>query len=222
MTAVNSLFGDDTRHALRGAAALVNTMATTTSVSTTSVAGSGPDDTVDRLTTLEQLDAFVDAWRWTGSRTHDDAELRAVRALRPKLRAWWALDEAGLVDAVNATLAEARAVPQLVDHDGWGWHLHAAPASAPLATRMAVEAAMAFVDLIRAAELDRLHTCAAPDCDSVVVDLSKNRSRRYCEGGCGNRAAVAAYRRRRRLGIGARAAAPTSSTRATTVAENAH
>jgi predicted RNA-binding Zn ribbon-like protein len=112
------------------------------------------------------------------------------------------LDEPALVAALNAVLVQAQAVPQLVDHDGWGWHLHASPASAPLATRMAVEAAMAFVDLVRVGELDRLGICAAPDCDDVVVDLSKNRSRRYCEGTCGNRAAVAAYRERRRAGVG--------------------
>jgi predicted RNA-binding Zn ribbon-like protein len=30
-----------------------------------------------------------------------------------------------------------------------------------------------------------------------VVDLSKNRSKRYCDSGCGNRANVAAYRQRK-------------------------
>jgi predicted RNA-binding Zn ribbon-like protein len=34
----------------------------------------------------------------------------------------------------------------------------------------------------------------------VVIDLSKNRSRRYCEKGCGNRVHVAAYRSRRARG----------------------
>ena len=39
--------------------------------------------------------------------------------------------------------------------------------------------------------------CAAPDCQAVLVDLSKNRSRRYCDtGNCGNRQHVAAYRER--------------------------
>ncbi len=188
MSPVNAGLTDDTVVALRSAAALVNTLP-----------GSLPGDSdPDRLTTVEQLDAFLRDWRWTGSRTGDDAELQAVRQLRTRLRSWWTLNEADAVAAVNAELAQAQAVPQLVDHDGWGWHLHATPSEAPLATRMAVEAAMAFVDLVRAGELDRLGICAAPDCDDVVVDLSKNRSRRYCEGSCGNRAAVAAYRQRRR------------------------
>ena len=98
---------------------------------------------------------------------------------------------------MNGLLREARALPQLVKHDEWNYHLHATPPAAPLATRMAVEAAMAIVDVVRSDELSRLRICASPTCSNVVVDLSKNRSKRFCEGGCGNRAAVAAYRARR-------------------------
>ena len=57
---------------------------------------------------------------------------------------------------------------------------------------------MAMVDVIRADEMARLDTCAADDCDDVVLDLSRNRSRRYCSTTCGNREAVAAYRARQR------------------------
>ena len=45
-------------------------------------------------------------------------------------------------------------------------------------------------------ELDRLRVCASETCTDVLVDLSKNRSRRFCEASCGNRASVAAYRAR--------------------------
>ena len=38
---------------------------------------------------------------------------------------------------------------------------------------------------------------AGDGCERVIVDLSKNRSRRFCEAGCGNKANVAAYRARR-------------------------
>jgi predicted RNA-binding Zn ribbon-like protein len=181
-------FTHDSEVSLQSAAALVNTMA-----------GSVPGDShVDRLETREQLDDFVHEWFWTGGRTSDDAELVAVRELRPRLRALWLMDEDDAVVEVNGLLAEAKALPQLVRHDQWGYHLHATAAEAPLATRMAVEAAMAFVDVIRAREMDRLKVCAADDCDDVVIDLSKNRSRRFCDGGCGNRANVAAYRTRKR------------------------
>ena len=56
---------------------------------------------------------------------------------------------------------------------------------------------MAMVDVVRSDELSRLRICDYHDCDNVVVDLSKNRSKRFCEDGCGNRSAVAAYRARK-------------------------
>jgi predicted RNA-binding Zn ribbon-like protein len=123
-----------------------------------------------------------------------------VQELRPRLRAVWHADKDGAVDIVNELLREASALPQLVKHDVWDYHLHATGPEQPLAERMAVEAAMAFVDVIRTDELDRLRICAADDCEDVLVDLSKNRSRRFCEAGCGNRVAVAAYRARKRAG----------------------
>ena len=175
------VFTHDTEVALAGAAALVNTL----------------DGEMELLPDLASLDEFVRTWGWTGERDHDDAELQAVRDLRPRLRRLWELDERGIVQLVNELLREASALPQLVKHDEWDYHLHATPPQAPLATRMAVEAAMAFVDVVRGKELSRLRVCSADDCESVVVDLSKNRSKRFCDRGCGNRAAVAAYRSRK-------------------------
>jgi len=179
------VFAHDTETALLTAAALVNTAATA------ATAG-------DTLTTSAELDAFVRRWEFTGSRTRDRAELQAVRDLRAALRRLWTCqDDEEVVDGVNALLREAHALPQLVRHDHWGWHLHATSPDQPLATRMAVEAAMALVDVVRSDELDRLRVCDADDCSDVLVDLSKNRSRRYCDAGCGNRVNVAAYRARR-------------------------
>jgi hypothetical protein len=174
------LFTHDTECALASAAALVNT--------------AGPPEA---LPDVPALDAFVLAHEITGLHERSEAELLAVRALRPRLREIWAGDEDRVVEIVNRLLDEFRALPQLVSHGRWSYHLHATPRGAPLDVRMAVEAAMAFVDVVRAEELGRLRLCAAQDCDNVLVDLSKNRSRRFCEGGCGNRAAVTAYRARK-------------------------
>ncbi|MEJ5914544.1 CGNR zinc finger domain-containing protein [Pseudokineococcus sp. 1T1Z-3] len=182
---VNMVFTHDTETSLATAAALVNTAP--------SVRPGGQEE---GLATPADLDDFVRRWDYTGSRRHDLAELEAVRALRPELRAMWQAEEEEQVAGVNDLLARAGALPQLVRHDGWDWHLHATTPEAPLAERMAVEAAMALVDVVRAGERSRLRTCAAEDCDDVLVDLSRNRSRRFCEGGCGNRAAAAAYRAR--------------------------
>jgi predicted RNA-binding Zn ribbon-like protein len=175
------LFAHDTEVSFNATAALVNT------------ARGG----VDELPDIAALDAFVEHWGWSGSRTHDQAELDAVRALRPKLAELWDMTEDDAVRLVNALLRDANALPQLVRHDGWEYHIHATSREAPLADRMAVDAAMAFADLIRFGELGRLRHCAAGDCDDVLVDLSKNRSRRFCSLTCANRVNVAAYRSRR-------------------------
>ena len=151
----------------------------------------------DTLGDLAALDVLLETWRFTGSRTRDAAELAAVRALRARLEQLWSLDEDGAVVLVNTLLHEANALPQLVRHDGWDYHLHATSPQAPLADRIAVEAAMAMVDVIRSKELDRLRVCAADDCADVMVDLSKNRSRRFCDTTCANRTNVAAFRARR-------------------------
>ena len=181
MKGVKLVFAHDTEVALLAAAALVNT----------------DQADGDGLADLAMLDAFVDEWGWTGSRRHNRRELDEVRALRPRLRRLWQVEADDVVALVNEMLREAKALPQLVRHDSWDYHLHATAPDAPLADRMAVEAAMAMVDVVREGELRRLRICEFPDCGGVLVDLSKNRSKRFCDAGCGNRAAVNAYRARR-------------------------
>ena len=183
------IFTHDTEVALKSVVNLVNTL--------------DPLDPEagEELVTGADLDAFLERERFSGSRTHDGDELAAVRALRSRLRTLWEATEDEAVELVNALMREAQALPQLVKHDEWDWHLHATTPEAPLADRMGTEAAMAFVDVIRAKELDRLRVCAAEDCEAVLIDLSKNRSKRYCDtGNCANRAHVRAYRERRAAG----------------------
>jgi predicted RNA-binding Zn ribbon-like protein len=156
----------------------------------------------DTLADVGALEHFFDAHEFTGLRRGTEEELAAVRALRADLRAvWTAHSTAEVVAVVNTLLRESDARPQLTEHDDWGWHIHATAPDAPLAQRIAAEAAVAFADLVRLEELDRLRICDAEDCEAVLVDLSRNHSRRYCDtGNCGNRQHVAAYRARRRAG----------------------
>lgn len=180
------LFTYDTELTLRAAAELINT---------DRVAG-------DQLGDLTALDAYLDHFGWTGRRDHDDAELAAIHRLRGRLREIWdvAEDEEGAVSLVNALLGDTKASPWLTRHPEMpDWHLHLASTDDPLWQRMGAEFAMAFADLIRGGELRRLKICAAPDCEAVLIDLSRNRSRMFCDtGNCGNRQHVAAYRQRQR------------------------
>ena len=179
------VFAPDTEVALRTVVHLINS------------ASNGDE----KLATVEDLDEFLLAEGFSGSRTRDAAELSSVHALRSDLAALWTADEDTAVAGVNRLLREAHALPQLLKHDQWDWHLHATTREAPLADGMGTEAAMALVDVIRSKEMDRMLVCAADDCDAVVLDLSRNRSKRYCDtGNCANRAHVAAYRARRAAG----------------------
>ena len=175
-------FTHDTAAALVTASALVNT------------AKDG-----EALATPEALVAFLDEHAVTGRRDGTGDELAAVQALREELRRAWGAGEAeALVAQVNDLLVRTDARPQLVRHDGWDWHLHATAPDAPLAQRLGAEAALALADVVRGEDLHRLRSCASDGCRGVLVDLSRNSSRRFCDTGCANRTHVAALRARRR------------------------
>ncbi|MGB7365117.1 MAG: CGNR zinc finger domain-containing protein [Rhodococcus sp. (in: high G+C Gram-positive bacteria)] len=177
------LFTHDTRTALVWAAALINTSAN--------------DD--EYLTDTAVLASMLDEHEWTGRRDGSLDELDTVRALRGPWREIWTLSRPDdVVPLVNDMLDRSDARPHLTRHGDWGWHLHMSDDNAPLADRMNAETAVALAEIVRAEELGRLRVCESPDCDAVVIDLSRNRSRRYCDtGNCGNRANVAAYRARK-------------------------
>jgi predicted RNA-binding Zn ribbon-like protein len=175
------VFADDTELSLQAAVALVNSAVEP-----------------DTLTTVAELDAFYERFDYTGRHDRTATELEQVRAVRGRLRELLTSDRDAAVALVNDLLAEAQAVPRLVRHAPYDWHIHATDVDAPLATRIGVETAMAMIDVIREDELSRLALCADADCDGIVLDLSRNRSKRYCSTVCGNRNAVAAYRARQR------------------------
>ena len=175
------VFADDTELALQAAVTLANSALEP-----------------DTLTTVAELDEVWDEFQYSGRHDRTRAELDAVRALRPRLRQLLTADREGAVELVNQMLAEARAVPQLVRHDSLDWHIHAIDPDQPLDRRILVESAMAMIDVIRSDELSRLDICADTTCEGVVLDLSRNRSRRFCSTTCSNRNAVAAYRARQR------------------------
>ncbi|MDN5893569.1 MAG: CGNR zinc finger domain-containing protein [Nocardioides sp.] len=174
------LFAHDTEVSLTAAVRLVNS-------------ASDPDT----LVTIADLDDFYTEFEYTGRRDGDMSELEEVRQLRHELREMLTGERDDAAEIVNRMLAQAGAVPRLVRHNCWDWHVHAVDPEAALPTRMAVETAMAMIELIRADEMSRLGVCAGQACDGVVLDLSRNRSRKFCSTACGNRVAVAHYRARR-------------------------
>jgi predicted RNA-binding Zn ribbon-like protein len=180
--------GHDTACALATVVDLVN--------SSPEIAGDELLPDLAALTALVERREISDA----GRLSRDD--LAVVLRLRDRLRAIFAAtDEADSVRLVNDLVADARTTPRLTDHDGWPLHIHYYAPGARLAEHLAADCGMALAFVIAAGERSRLATCAAPDCDRVLVDLSRNRSKRYCDSRtCGNRLHVAAYRARQRTG----------------------
>jgi predicted RNA-binding Zn ribbon-like protein len=200
------LFAHDTTAALVLAADLVNT-------------APGRADPADAFDGVAALERFLDEHELLPRQPAGPADLAAIRALRPRLYAAWEAVAAnggseppglpGLAAVINELLDGSGARPYLTDHGGgWGWHLHVTRPDAPLVDRVAAQAGFAFADLVRLGETERLRRCVAPGCRAVLVDLSRNRSRMYCDtGNCGNRQHAAAYRARRALSRSAAGAA---------------
>ena len=169
-------FTDDTEEALRAAVTLVNT--------------AEPPASFD-------LEAFLAQHPYTGRVDRDEAEARELEGLRPRLRAMLLAPRDDMAAQVNEALADVTLSPRLARHEGADWHLHAVADDHPLAERILVETSMALIDVIRADEGSRISVCADGDCQAIALDLSRNRSKRYCSTTCANRNAVAAYRARR-------------------------
>ncbi|WP_314149706.1 CGNR zinc finger domain-containing protein [uncultured Leifsonia sp.] len=178
-------FAPDTEDALDFAVVLCNTVP--------GASRSGEDE----LATPEQLVQLLTANHYSGRVDGDAAELREVHDTRDRLRRAWALPRDDAALEVNAMLADAHALPYLMRHGGSDWHLHATAQDAPLAERIRVEIALALVDVIRSDETGRLRVCAADDCTGLLLDLSRNGSKRFCSVRCGNRMNMVAFRARK-------------------------
>ena len=178
------LFAPDTEDTLEFLVDLVNTAP--------AASRSGGDELPDP----PALTALVTRHGYTGRFDRDAAELASVIDERGAFRDLWDLTGDELVLAINDMMHSVSAVPYLVKHDGFDWHLHATPPDAPLAERMRVEVALALVDVVRTASQSRMRVCAAPDCEGVLIDFSRNGSKRFCSVRCGNRVNMIAFRER--------------------------
>ncbi len=184
------LFSHDTEHALDCVVDLVNT-----------APSASTDEQLPDLVTLREFVVDHDVSE-VGRLTDND--LVDVHALRDTVAAVFdAPDDHAAAAAVNTLVSQAAVSPRLTDHDGYAWHVHYFAPGASLCEHLTVDCGMALAQVLVAGERERLRRCAAPGCEQVLVDLSRNRSKRYCDARtCGNRLHVAAYRERRRAADG--------------------
>ncbi|MDX3852643.1 CGNR zinc finger domain-containing protein [Streptomyces sp. AK02-01A] len=160
--------------------------------------------TADGLADVGALYDFVRSHSISGVGDLGARDLRAVHDVRTRFaEVFAATDARAAADLINRLVAAAGTTPQLTDHDGYDWHVHYFAPGASIADHLAADCGMALAFMVVAGEQERLRRCEAPDCGRAFVDLSRNRSRRYCDSRtCGNRLHVAAYRARRREAAG--------------------
>ncbi|MEU9010220.1 CGNR zinc finger domain-containing protein [Streptomyces sp. NPDC048479] len=184
------LIPHDTRIALDTVVDLVNT------------ASDGEQD--DGLADVAALYDFVRNHSVSDVGDLGQRDLKAVRKVRAQFAEIFAApDSRSAAELVNELVAAAGTTPQLTDHDGYDWHVHYFAPGASVADHLAADCGMALAFIVVAGEQERLRRCEAPDCGRAFVDLSRNRSRRYCDSRtCGNRLHVAAYRARRKEAAG--------------------
>jgi predicted RNA-binding Zn ribbon-like protein len=180
------IFSHDTEHSLLCMVDLVNSAPAA--------------DGLERLPDIDALRQFVVRHAVSGVPPLHQEDLADVHRLRDLITpAFGSTDDAAAAARVNRLVAMAPMTPRLTDHDGYAWHMHYFSPGASLAEHLAVDGGMALAHVVASGERERLRVCDAPDCRRVLVDLSRNRSKRYCDARtCGNRLHVAAYRERRR------------------------
>lgn len=184
------LIPHDTRTALDAVVDLVNT-----------APGDGRED---GLPDVEALGAFVRKHHVSDVGELGLRDLKALHGVRGRFAEIFAAsDGRTAARLINDLVAAAGTTPQLTDHDGYDWHVHYFAPGASVADHLAADCGMALAFIVVQGEQERLRRCEAPDCGRAFVDLSRNRSRRYCDSRtCGNRLHVAAYRARRREAAG--------------------
>jgi predicted RNA-binding Zn ribbon-like protein len=158
-------------------------------------------NTTDHETGIDELDSAAALSRYLlaeelvdrlARATGDD--LRRAVGLRSGLRRALELNHVGRAESLPALHAALADLPVAL---GWGDDgVVVRPAAAGVGGALAsigLAAHQAAADGI----WRRLKICASDECEWAYYDHSKNRSRNWCEYGCGNKVKTRAYRARR-------------------------
>lgn len=128
----------------------------------------------------------------------DDADLARFSRLRERLVAvFTAKDEEETAARLNDALEEAGGRVQVVA-SGNQWQVGFVPPDEGPIDELAATATLGLAALFAQSGRARFGRCSAPDCRDVYIDVSRNRSRRYCSDSCSSRTNVAAFRARKR------------------------
>lgn len=130
-----------------------------------------------------------------------DDELGEVAAVVAELRGVLGIDDRDqAARRLNQLLAYHGAVPQLVRHEGWDWHLHVDRVDDTWANWLSSSAALALAARLAARTGVPWGICAADGCGRAFLDDGHGGSRRYCSPTCATRQRVRNHRAARKTG----------------------
>jgi predicted RNA-binding Zn ribbon-like protein len=154
---------------------------------------------VDAIGTVAGLREFLASLDQPPGRV-SAADVTATNRLREELAAvFHAGDGEARVAMVRAAVATLDVRFEVTEHDGTP-HLHLARAGAGAATFLRTAAYFGLAALLAEGFADRLGVCAAPGCERVFIDTSRNGMRRFCGPTHAARVNVREHRRRRQAG----------------------
>jgi predicted RNA-binding Zn ribbon-like protein len=158
------------------------------------------EEPADRLVDIGRLRRILDAGGGADlGRRLRAADLPGVRAIREELRTVFTAPTASRrAAALNALLRASGAQPQLVAAGEDDWQV-VTTGPTPL-DELTARLATALAEAVAARGFARFGSCDAHPCRCVYVDRTRSGNRRYCCDICNDRAAAAAYRRRKAAG----------------------
>lgn len=124
-----------------------------------------------------------------------ERDCRALEMVAEEFRAIFWMNENELAEFSNKVVADVRFSPRIMNHGGYGWHIHYYDENFSLANRIRSTTAMSIMSLIIHNETPRIKTCKAKGCGKVFIDNTRNASKLFCDvKTCGNRSHVARHR----------------------------
>lgn len=130
----------------------------------------------------------------------NNLDLATLRLMRTQLRDLLATPEfTAAARLISQFLERSDARPVLVTDAEGQAELSMTTGNTSVSDAVMADIAVALAALVSRGGLTRLGICGAPGCRKAFCDRSQAGNRRYCDPQtCGNRANVAAYRRRRK------------------------
>jgi predicted RNA-binding Zn ribbon-like protein len=169
------------------------------------------EEGTDDLTTTAELTSWLAGHGLAGRRVRaTGADLELARDLRAALHAAMVANHDRSVGLAGAEAASAGAPGTALDDVAAALPLRLVagtdgPALAPVKDGVRgglSQLLVAVNETVTGGTWARLKICSADDCRWAYLDQTKNRSRAWCEWGCGNKAKTRAYRARKKAAAG--------------------